>query len=119
MLREVLVSFGRREGWRVECAADGESALRMLREAERAPDCVLCDLRMPGAGGARLHARVRELDPALAERFLFQSGDVTCSEAVAVARETGLPVLEKPLSFARLRELVEQASGRRAAGTRR
>ncbi|HVS17401.1 MAG TPA: response regulator, partial [Planctomycetota bacterium] len=117
MLREMLTSFGRRQGWRVECAADGESALRLLSESEDAPDCVLCDLRMPGLDGEQLLERVRALDPSLAERFLFQSGDVGSAEAAAVGQATGLPVLAKPLSFEHLREWIEAAAARRPAET--
>lgn len=119
LLREVLVAFGRREGWRVECAADGESALRRLRESHAAPDCVLCDLRLPGLSGARLHELACQIDPALGERFLFHSGDVTSPEAESVALRTGRPVLEKPFAFARLRELVEHVCARGAAGSAR
>jgi len=119
MLREVLRAYGQRQGWQVECAADGDEALGLLASDAPPPDCVLCDLRMPGLDGRELLRRVRERDPALAERFLFQSGDVSSSEAQAVARETGLPVLEKPLSFARLREWIEGAAARRTAGAAR
>lgn len=115
MLRDLLGVFGRRQGWTVECAADGQSALRLLSEGE-VPDCVLCDVRMPGLDGRELLRRVRERDPELAQRFLFQSGDVGSSEARAIADETGLPVLEKPLSFERLRECIEAVAGRRTAG---
>ena len=74
--------------------------------------------RAPGARGREaLRRRVRVERRGRAR--IEQAGQREEREAVAVARETGLPVLEKPLSFERLRELVEQASGRRAAGSLR
>lgn len=46
-------------GYAVDVAADGEEALRMVRE--RRPDLVTIDLKMPGMDGIELLSRVRQL----------------------------------------------------------
>ena len=115
LLRDMLASFGRRHGWRVELAEDGLRALELLEQAELEPDCVICDLRMPGLSGADVYARVQQFAPGLAARFVFLSGDVTSPEAEFVRSEIGRPVLAKPLPFATLRALVEELAGRTAA----
>ena len=59
LLREVVA----KEGYQVETAEDGESALRQL--AEWQPDLVITDIHMPGMDGLALLAAVREKAPAL------------------------------------------------------
>lgn len=46
------------EGYRVATAADGEEALGLV--AQRAPDLVLLDLKMPGMGGVGFLRRFRQ-----------------------------------------------------------
>ena len=56
-LSEVLEAYLRREGFRTERAADGESALRLFREAR--PDLVLLDVALPGVDGFEVLRQVR------------------------------------------------------------
>ena len=49
------------EGYAVECAKDGASALAMIREAQ--PDVVLLDVIMPGDDGVEVCRRIKQ-DPA-------------------------------------------------------
>lgn len=55
--RQALAGYLRSRGCDVVCAADGEEALRLLRE--RKIDLVVCDLLMPRLGGERLVAQIR------------------------------------------------------------
>lgn len=48
-VRGVLQRFLNEQGYTVATAADGESALRMIREAE--PDLLLLDVYLPGISG--------------------------------------------------------------------
>jgi signal transduction histidine kinase/CheY-like chemotaxis protein len=98
-IRRPLARFLSRRGASVVEAADGEEALQILEDTE--PDIILADLRMPRLGGAELHARLRNRSPALADRVLFLSGDLTQLEdaADAISRDR---ILAKPVE---LREL--------------
>ena len=57
----------------VVTAASAHEALALL-EQDRAFDVVFCDVEMPEMSGVELHARIRKLDPELAERFVFLTG---------------------------------------------
>ncbi|MGH8867043.1 MAG: response regulator [Actinomycetes bacterium] len=48
------------EGYEVEVAEDGHSALRAIQTNR--PDCVILDVMMPGLSGHDVLARVRETD---------------------------------------------------------
>ena len=52
------------EGFRVDCAADGDEALGLLRRGEK-PSLILLDARMPGCDGWCFRAEQRA-DPDLA-----------------------------------------------------
>ncbi len=47
------------EGYRVETAADGEAALRLLLEERREFDAVVLDVMLPGADGFKVATRLR------------------------------------------------------------
>jgi len=58
MVREVLARYLAKEGYSVETAEDGESALRSF--ADGAPDIVLLDLMLPSVDGLEVFRRMRE-----------------------------------------------------------
>lgn len=103
MLRRGLIF----EGYTVECAEDGESALRLARE--KMPDGVILDLMLPGIGGLEVCKRLRN---ASTVPILI----LTARDAVS-DRITGLDAgaddyMVKPFSFeellARLRALFRR-----------
>ena len=95
-------------GYAVITANNGEAALREL--ASKKVDAILCDLKMPGLNGRQVLARVQEINPALARRFAFVTGDII-NEPLAdfFAREKVL-WLNKPFSLAELRGIVKSIS---------
>ena len=56
-VREVLRRYLEREGWQVREAADGRSALQLLREDP--PDLLILDLMLPGVDGLSITRRLR------------------------------------------------------------
>jgi two-component system, chemotaxis family, chemotaxis protein CheY len=92
------------EGYAVETAMDGRSGLALLRRLGEQPCLLLLDLVMPVLDG---NAVYRELlaDPALASiRVVVATSDPTRAPS-------GVQVLAKPLSLARLIDLVRACCG--------
>jgi DNA-binding response OmpR family regulator len=68
-LRELMKAvFARRGDVVVDCAEDGDAALRMLRRAEY--DAVLLDLMLPGANGFDVIRDLKSRSPRLLERTI-------------------------------------------------
>ncbi|MGE3174262.1 MAG: ATP-binding protein [Planctomycetota bacterium] len=99
-IRAALRSHGERLGWTMILQPSAEAALRHLEQHE--VDVVLCDLRMPGLGGAGFYGEVRRLRPQLLPRCMFFTGDLASAEAVAFARELESPLIPKPFDFTEL-----------------
>jgi two-component system phosphate regulon response regulator PhoB len=59
-IRELIEYNLTREGYRVDCAADGEDGLRRART--KAPDLVILDLMLPGVDGVELCRQLKK-DP--------------------------------------------------------
>jgi DNA-binding response OmpR family regulator len=60
--RELVGSVLRREGFRVDLAADGDSALAIARASE--PDVVVLDIGLPGIDGVEVCRRLRTFSDA-------------------------------------------------------
>lgn len=76
-LRRPIARFLSRRGAEVSEAGDGIEALERLKALEGQVDVLLADLRMPRLDGVGLHAELRKAYPALADRVVFLSGDLT------------------------------------------
>ena len=96
-IRDFLARILRRHGYEPVAATDGASALVIVRS--NPPDAILCDHRMAGMSGIAFHEAVEAIDPGLARRFAFMSGDVLNPELhdFAVARE--IVLLAKPFDI--------------------
>lgn len=92
-----------RDGWAVEEATDGPSALELLRGASRSWAAVLLDLSLPGMNGQELFGMIQRERPELVGRLAFSSG--APSEFVD---GSGRPLLVKPFQLDTLRELVHR-----------
>jgi CheY-like chemotaxis protein len=92
------------EGYAVETAADGRSGLALLRRLDVAPCLLLLDLIMPVLDGNAVYRELKA-DPALASiRVVITTSDPTHAPH-------GSQVLAKPLSLARLTDLVRTCCG--------
>ncbi|MCX4242045.1 ATP-binding protein [Paraliomyxa miuraensis] len=93
----------------------GHAALERLAHDKRF-DLLVCDLMMPDMTGMELHARVVELEPSLARRFVFMTGGAFTDDAVRFVEAAEHPVLTKPVRAAELRQAVAEAVTRVRAG---
>ena len=91
---EFVVTLLRDTGWRVDVAAGGRPALEHVRA--HAYDLVVTDMRMPDGDGEEFYRRALDVDPRLARRFLFVTGDTANQRAWAFFNDARLPVIEKP-----------------------
>ena len=115
-IRNALHRFFARRGWHVDEAADGERALAcLLAGDDPVPyDAVISDFRMPRLTGEQLHDALARERPALLERCVFSTGDVTAPDAARFRARTCCRVLEKPFELGQLAAMVEAFPPRRA-----
>ncbi len=98
-------------GWGMvnRLAADGEQALKILREmadARQPADLVLLDMRMPGADGLQV-ARMIRADPVLAHTGLIMLTSLGFMQPDSTWRAAGIEAhLQKPVKHARLIETM-------------
>jgi len=101
LLREVVA----KEGYEVETAEDGESALRRL--AEWQPDLLITDIHMPGMDGLALLAAVREKTPDMLVILLTAYGSL--KTAVDAIKAGAFDYLSKPFIVEDIRLVVRRA----------
>jgi len=103
LVRPLLESVLRREGFEVLVAEDGARALELCEGVGGAVDLVLSDLQMPHMSGIELCGRLRERDPTLA--VLFMSGYTDLETFHEEGAFGAANFLQKPFSS---RELVRR-----------
>ncbi|HXH28727.1 MAG TPA: response regulator [Candidatus Polarisedimenticolia bacterium] len=81
------------DGYHVEVAADGEEAIRLVRE--KRINVALCDLKMPGIDGLQTLERIREIDPDI--EFIIITGHATMDSAIESLRHGAFDFLTKPV----------------------
>src|SRR4051812_21018243 len=91
--RSGLEKLLQQEGYTVNVAADGPSALVIA--AESPPDVVVTDLKMPRMDGVALLGKLREQDRDLPVIMVTAFGDV--GSAVSAMREGAADYLTKPV----------------------
>jgi CheY-like chemotaxis protein len=96
-------------GFVVDRASDGVEALERVRS--RTYDLIICDLKMPRLDGTQFYRELEVINPSLARRILFVTGDVAGTEAERFLEETGCQWLAKPF---RLKDLLRFARDMRA-----
>jgi len=118
-LRRPIARFLARRGAAVEEAGDGIEALERVAALGGKLDVLLADLRMPRMDGVLLHQELRKRYPALADRVVFLSGDLSHLTSGSHSSREGastIPadrILLKPVSLeeveTRLLQVVQQA----------
>jgi two-component system, OmpR family, response regulator len=115
-LAELLASVLRYEGWEIQTAGDGSSAVRTAREFR--PDAVVLDIMLPDFDGLEVLRRVRAELPHVCVLFLTARDAV--EDRVAGITAGGDDYVTKPFSLeevlARLRGLLRRAGITRTRG---
>ena len=62
-------------------------------------DVIICDIKMPCKDGPSLYAEVQHVDPVLAERFVFCTGDSISQETQQFLSATQRRILHKPFEY--------------------
>ena len=108
--RSGLEKLLRHAGYVVDTAEHGRAALAIV--AERPPEVVVTDLRMPVMDGMALLRALHELDGELPVIVATAYGDV--ASAVEAMREGAIDYLTKPIDFDAMLITIERARERRA-----
>jgi CheY-like chemotaxis protein len=104
-VREALVETLREEGYRVDCAGDGEQALEYLRDGGR-PALILLDLMMPRMSGSEFRM-VQKVDPALRHLpVVLLSADGRMDEKARALEVDG--AIRKPIDLDELLAVIER-----------
>lgn len=111
-IRLAVTRFLGRRGYAVEVANTGADAVRAVEAAPGRYAVMLCDVRMPGAGGLDAAARARAADPALAVVMLSGAHDAATARAAFAAGASDY--LLKPLELTALEQAVAAAIRRRS-----
>lgn len=96
----------------VVAVGSAEAALEKIR-AGQSFDALLCDLMMPGIGGAGFLAAIERERPDLLGHLAFMTGGAVTAEAEATLARSHHPPLEKPFGVAALRARVAELLDRR------
>jgi CheY-like chemotaxis protein len=102
MIQETLS----RNGYRVNIAHDGESALAQLKQDHY--DLALCDWRMPGLSGQQVYERLESTDPEMSRRFVFMTGDVVNDKNQEFLRSRNKICLAKPFTLAEFHTAINE-----------
>jgi len=105
LIRRPMARFLTKRGAEIKEAADGLAALERLAEGFE-PQVILADLRMPRMDGAEFYQHLQVQRPALAERLLFLSGDITHLAGRGLAEVPRDRVLVKPVELAELEQRI-------------
>ena len=103
-IRELITLALEDEGFRVICAPEGETALKMIPEI--CPDVILLDNRMPVMDGSQFIGQYREQFGHRAPLIVLSAVE----NPEQVAKETGADgFLPKPFDLSELIQVVSQA----------
>src|SRR5437870_10040292 len=105
LIRRPMARFLSKRGAEIREAGDGQAALERLQEGFE-PHVILADLRMPRMDGAEFFERLQQERPALAERLLFLTGDITHLASRGLAEVPRDRVFVKPVELAELERRI-------------
>lgn len=87
--------------------ASAAAALAEIAQGQRF-DAILCDLMMPGMSGPEFYAKLQQEAPEQAARVAFVTGGAYTTAAHRFLQTSGRPTLDKPFTFADVRQTVRE-----------
>jgi signal transduction histidine kinase/CheY-like chemotaxis protein len=97
ILVELLTEFLRIVGHSVDQAYNGRQALELGKTRDY--DVILSDLKMPGLDGQGFYEQLCKVKPAMAQRFIFSTGDLANPKVQTFFQTTGCLYLSKPFKL--------------------
>ncbi len=116
LLRDMMSKALRRAGHEVVVFEQGQEALAHLGQARQTVDLIFTDVKMPGMSGHEFFTRLKDLDPALAGRVIFCTGDTMEEQTGQLIETSGNPSLVKPFTPRTLLAAVQDALRRIGGG---
>jgi two-component system nitrogen regulation response regulator GlnG len=103
-MRWVLSKALRKKGYSVELAADGNQALRMVRE--QSYDLAIVDIKMPGMTGLEFLDKARELRPDLL--VVVMTAEASMKNAVEAMKRGAYDYITKPFDLEVIDAIIEK-----------
>lgn len=69
-------------------------------------DCIVMDLKMPRMSGPELFQCIESLDPDIAKRVIFMTGDASSPDTQEFVKKISNPLFMKPFNIMELRDEV-------------
>ena len=104
-IAELLTEMLKLLGYDVSTCLRPSDALEVL--AREPVSLVLSDFRMPEMNGKAFHGRVQLMNPALAKRIIFVTGDTVNDETQLFLKATGNPHISKPFQLANIQQVLQ------------
>ena len=103
---QMITKMLRSVGFRAEFTTSGNEALQRIHHERFA--LVVCDLFMPELDGKSLYREVQKINPGVAKRFLFTTGDISDPQIRYFAEYNGVQVVLKPFTVDELLNAVRK-----------
>ena len=71
-------------------------------------DLALLDIKLPVMSGIELYHHIESINPALAQRIVFVTGDVMETTTRDFLDKTGVPYIAKPFDIERIKTGINQ-----------
>ena len=105
-MRWVLSKALRKKGYSVDLAADGNQALRQVRE--QSYDLAIVDIKMPGMSGLELLDKAREIRPDLL--VVVMTAEASMKNAVEAMKRGAYDYITKPFDLEVIDAIIEKVS---------
>jgi two-component system NtrC family sensor kinase len=105
-IRDVLEMILSGNGYEVVAVGNGAEAVEYLNKEKF--DLVISDMHMPEMDGEKMYDAVREMNPELAKRIVFVTGDTVSAKSRSFLERTGVRWLGKPFNIKDVEDTVAE-----------